>query len=185
MSSAPDAPHYVTSGVVRLTRPQLIGTMLGLLLAASSITVTGQIDTARMSGADLFAQFLPILLPIGVMVVPFLDFGLAVLRRMAKLVRETLAAALLVAALATPAATQNKEHQQQAAELRMLQEQQRIGNALRLAVLDELALQLEPVRIGNETEPPHVERAHYSCDGSKVSMPFFTSAMNWISRRTS
>src|SRR5699024_3594491 len=36
---------------------------------------------ARLSGADFVGQFLPILLPIGVMVVPFLDFGLAVLRR--------------------------------------------------------------------------------------------------------
>lgn len=55
--------------------------LLGILLAASSITVTGRIDTARLSGADLMAQFLPILLPIGVMFIPFLDFALAVLRR--------------------------------------------------------------------------------------------------------
>ena len=31
---ADSAPHYVTSGLLRLTRPQLIGTMLGMLLAA-------------------------------------------------------------------------------------------------------------------------------------------------------
>lgn len=55
--------------------------LLGLLLAASTITVTGQVDPARLSGADFFGQFLPILLPIGVMVVPFLDFALAVVRR--------------------------------------------------------------------------------------------------------
>ncbi|MFQ6484779.1 MraY family glycosyltransferase [Brachybacterium epidermidis] len=55
--------------------------LLGLLLAASTITVTGQVDPARLTGADLFGQFLPILLPIAVMVVPFLDFALAVLRR--------------------------------------------------------------------------------------------------------
>ncbi|HZR25702.1 MAG TPA: MDR family MFS transporter [Vicinamibacterales bacterium] len=35
MSTAPAEPVYVTSGLLRLTRPQLIGTMLGLLLAAS------------------------------------------------------------------------------------------------------------------------------------------------------
>lgn len=35
MTSSTPAPEYVTSGVVRLTRPQLIGTMLGLLLAAA------------------------------------------------------------------------------------------------------------------------------------------------------
>lgn len=55
--------------------------LLGLLLAASSITVTGKIDPAQLSGRDLFAQFLPILLPIGVMVIPLLDFSLAVVRR--------------------------------------------------------------------------------------------------------
>lgn len=55
--------------------------LLGLLLAASTITVTGQVDPARLSGADLLGQFLPILLPIAVMVIPFLDFALAVLRR--------------------------------------------------------------------------------------------------------
>ncbi len=55
--------------------------LLGLLLAASTITVTGQVDPARLTGADLVGQFLPILLPIAVMVVPFLDFALAVVRR--------------------------------------------------------------------------------------------------------
>jgi len=35
MSTQDAAPVYVTSGLVRLTRPQLIGTMLGLLLAAA------------------------------------------------------------------------------------------------------------------------------------------------------
>ena len=55
--------------------------LLGLLLAASTIAVTGQVDPARLSGADIFGQFLPILLPIGVMVIPFLDFALAVVRR--------------------------------------------------------------------------------------------------------
>ncbi|WP_114855336.1 glycosyltransferase family 4 protein [Brachybacterium sp. YJGR34] len=55
--------------------------MLGLLLAASTIAVTGQVDPASLSGADFFGQFLPILLPIGVMVIPFLDFALAVVRR--------------------------------------------------------------------------------------------------------
>src|SRR6187455_3702178 len=34
MSAADGEPHYVTSGLLRLTRPQLIGTMLGMLLAA-------------------------------------------------------------------------------------------------------------------------------------------------------
>src|SRR4051812_10568552 len=34
MATTSAAPEYVTSGLVRLTRPQLIGTMTGLLLAA-------------------------------------------------------------------------------------------------------------------------------------------------------
>ena len=61
MSSAPDAPHYVTSGVVRLTRPQLIGTMLGLLLAASVAaidqTIVGTAEPriiATLSGFDRY-----------------------------------------------------------------------------------------------------------------------------------
>jgi UDP-GlcNAc:undecaprenyl-phosphate GlcNAc-1-phosphate transferase len=55
--------------------------LLGLLLAASTITVTGQVDPVELSTGDFFGQFLPILLPIGVMFVPFVDFGLAVVRR--------------------------------------------------------------------------------------------------------
>src|SRR4249919_3993544 len=34
MNSADGEPQYVTSGLLRLTRPQLIGTMAGMLLAA-------------------------------------------------------------------------------------------------------------------------------------------------------
>ena len=36
----------------------------------------------------------------------------------------------------------------------MLQQQQRVGNAIGLALLDQPALQLEPVRVRNEPEPP-------------------------------
>jgi UDP-GlcNAc:undecaprenyl-phosphate GlcNAc-1-phosphate transferase len=54
---------------------------LGLLLAASTITVTGQVEPSMLTGADFFGQFLPILLPIGVMIIPLLDFGMAVIRR--------------------------------------------------------------------------------------------------------
>lgn len=72
-------PHNLTRA--RIFMGDSGSMLLGILLAASSITVTGRIDTARLSGADLFAQFLPILLPIGVMFIPFLDFALAVVRR--------------------------------------------------------------------------------------------------------
>jgi len=60
----------------------------------------------------------------------------------------------------------------------MLQEKQRVGNPIGLAILDEAALQLEPVRVRNQAEPPHLERPHYTCAGSKFSIPFLTSAMN-------
>ncbi len=56
--------------------------LIGLLMAASAISVTGSIDTAQMtSGRLLLPAFIPILLPLAVLVVPLLDFGLAVFRR--------------------------------------------------------------------------------------------------------
>ena len=55
--------------------------LLGLLLASATIAVTGQVDSARLAPKDAFGQFLPILLPVGVMILPFLDMLLAVLRR--------------------------------------------------------------------------------------------------------
>ncbi|CAM4010877.1 MraY family glycosyltransferase [Helcobacillus massiliensis] len=55
--------------------------LLGLLLSAATIAVTGQVDPAQLSTVDVFGQFLPILLPIGVMIVPLLDMVLAVIRR--------------------------------------------------------------------------------------------------------
>ena len=72
-------PHNMTRA--RIFMGDSGSMMLGLLLAASTIAVTGQVDPGRLSGADFFGQFLPILLPIGVMVIPFLDFALAVVRR--------------------------------------------------------------------------------------------------------
>ena len=72
-------PHNMTRA--RIFMGDSGSMLLGLLLAASTIAVTGQVDPARLSGADIFGQFLPILLPIGVMVIPFLDFALAVVRR--------------------------------------------------------------------------------------------------------
>ena len=59
--SAVDEPRYVTSGIVRLTRPQLIGTMLGMLLAAllAAIdqTIVGTAEpriVAALSGFDRY-----------------------------------------------------------------------------------------------------------------------------------
>lgn len=59
--------------------------LVGLLMAVSAISVTGQIDPAEFDDgrAQLAPAFLPILLPIAVFIVPMLDFSLAVVRRLA------------------------------------------------------------------------------------------------------
>ena len=58
--------------------------LIGLLMAASAISVTGQLDlsTVPISGRQLLPAFIPILLPLAVLVVPLLDFSLAVVRRL-------------------------------------------------------------------------------------------------------
>jgi UDP-GlcNAc:undecaprenyl-phosphate/decaprenyl-phosphate GlcNAc-1-phosphate transferase len=59
------------------------GSMLvGLLMAASALSVTGQVDPLTWGGRQLLPAFIPILLPFAVLVVPLLDFSLAVIRRM-------------------------------------------------------------------------------------------------------
>jgi UDP-GlcNAc:undecaprenyl-phosphate GlcNAc-1-phosphate transferase len=50
-------------------------------MATSAISVTGQIDPATISRTALLPAFIPILLPFAVLIVPLLDFGLAVVRR--------------------------------------------------------------------------------------------------------
>ena len=60
--------------------------LVGLLMAASAISVTGQVDPFAIAGPDRFTAyllpaFIPILLPFAVLVIPLLDFGLAVFRR--------------------------------------------------------------------------------------------------------
>ncbi len=61
--------------------------VLGLLMATSAIAVTGQLepsalDLERLGRSQLLGAFIPILLPLLVVLLPLLDFGLAVLRRM-------------------------------------------------------------------------------------------------------
>jgi UDP-GlcNAc:undecaprenyl-phosphate GlcNAc-1-phosphate transferase len=67
--------------------------LVGMLMAASSIAVTGNIDPCRLNGecsnptdllgaSGLLPAFIPILLPFAVLIVPLLDFGLAVFRRL-------------------------------------------------------------------------------------------------------
>lgn len=55
---------------------------LGLTVAAATITVTGQIDPATLSAGEVLPAFVPILLPVAVLLVPLLDMTLAVLRRL-------------------------------------------------------------------------------------------------------
>jgi UDP-GlcNAc:undecaprenyl-phosphate GlcNAc-1-phosphate transferase len=54
--------------------------LVGLLMAASTLAVTGQIDP-EAGGSQLLPAFIPVLLPIAILIVPLLDFGFAVLRR--------------------------------------------------------------------------------------------------------
>lgn len=62
--------------------------MLGLLMACSAIAITGQLDPAIIGDNDAFGRsqllgaFIPILLPVVIVFLPLLDFGLAVIRRM-------------------------------------------------------------------------------------------------------
>lgn len=57
--------------------------LLGLLLATSAITLTGQLDGNAVSAENLVPALLPLLLPIAVLAIPLVDLGLAVIRRTA------------------------------------------------------------------------------------------------------
>jgi len=56
--------------------------LIGLTIAGAAIVVTGQIDTIVVSDRQAIPAFLPIVLPIAVLVLPLLDMGLAVIRRL-------------------------------------------------------------------------------------------------------
>lgn len=56
---------------------------LGLTVSAAGIVVTGNIDPASMESATALPAFLPVLLPIAVMLVPLVDLVFAVVRRVA------------------------------------------------------------------------------------------------------
>ena len=56
--------------------------LIGLVIAAAAIIVTGQINPAIVSQREAIPAFLPIILPIAVLVLPLLDMGLAVVRRL-------------------------------------------------------------------------------------------------------
>ncbi|MET4781913.1 MraY family glycosyltransferase [Glaciihabitans sp. UYNi722] len=57
--------------------------LVGLLMATSAISVTGQVDIASLQfPKQLAPAFIPILLPFAILIVPLLDFALAVFRRL-------------------------------------------------------------------------------------------------------
>lgn len=57
--------------------------LVGFLMATSAVSVTGNIDPAAVATRQaLLPAFIPILLPFAILIVPILDFGLAVTRRL-------------------------------------------------------------------------------------------------------
>ena len=56
--------------------------LLGLLMTTSALSVTGQLDPAFLSKTNLVPAFLPMILPLAILVLPLLDFTLAVFRRL-------------------------------------------------------------------------------------------------------
>ncbi|MEO0049143.1 MAG: hypothetical protein RL556_475 [Actinomycetota bacterium] len=56
--------------------------LLGLLMSASALTVTGQIDPQIVTNANAVPAFLPLILPLAILVLPLLDFALAIVRRL-------------------------------------------------------------------------------------------------------
>jgi len=55
--------------------------MLGLLLAAATISMTGNIDPGEVEGKSSMAILLPVVLPLAIISLPLLDVLLAVVRR--------------------------------------------------------------------------------------------------------
>lgn len=56
--------------------------LVGLMMATTAISVTGQIDPATVSATQLLPAFIPVMLPLAVLIVPLVDFLLAVVRRL-------------------------------------------------------------------------------------------------------
>jgi UDP-GlcNAc:undecaprenyl-phosphate GlcNAc-1-phosphate transferase len=56
--------------------------LLALLMTTSAVSVTGQLDPAFIAQSNLMPAFLPMIIPLAILVLPLLDFTLAVLRRL-------------------------------------------------------------------------------------------------------
>jgi UDP-GlcNAc:undecaprenyl-phosphate GlcNAc-1-phosphate transferase len=54
---------------------------LGLLISASAITLTGQVDATAITEENGGTALLPLLLPFTILAIPLLDFVMAILRR--------------------------------------------------------------------------------------------------------
>ena len=54
---------------------------LGLMVSASAITLTGQVDASAITEENGSSALLPLLLPFTVLAIPLLDFAMAILRR--------------------------------------------------------------------------------------------------------
>ncbi len=57
---------------------------LGLLLSAATITLTGNVNPGDVTANQVTAAFLPIVVPLAVLLLPLVDMGLAVVRRTRK-----------------------------------------------------------------------------------------------------
>ena len=55
--------------------------LIGLLLASTMITLTGQVDPSSLADSVFLPTLLPLILPAAVIAIPLLDVGLAVVRR--------------------------------------------------------------------------------------------------------
>lgn len=55
--------------------------LIGYLMAASVITLTGKVDPNALAGTTLLPALLPIIVPLAVLAVPLFDLALAVVRR--------------------------------------------------------------------------------------------------------
>ncbi|SNS53065.1 UDP-GlcNAc:undecaprenyl-phosphate GlcNAc-1-phosphate transferase [Micrococcales bacterium KH10] len=58
--------------------------LIGLTMAAGAIIVTGNIDPERVSGGQALPTYLPMLLPMAVLILPLLDMTMAVIRRISQ-----------------------------------------------------------------------------------------------------
>lgn len=55
--------------------------LIGLLLATSTISITGQFDPAELSNAQVVPAYIPLVLPLAVLALPLVDMGWAIIRR--------------------------------------------------------------------------------------------------------